>query len=149
MFYYWKSLTKFHVIFHPKICISFNININSYCLWSIQRWYSFNFLLKFSLHLPLMSKFVFSAIVRPFSTLNEKKTMILSELLLIWTLSILISLPESLTLSAISFLNQRHIFPCVDQVSLFLTPKTNFFLTVFSCNSFKYLKVLKKFKVIL
>ena len=28
LFYYWKSLTKFHVIFHPKICISFNIKIN-------------------------------------------------------------------------------------------------------------------------
>lgn len=60
--------------------------------------------------------FIVSAIVKPFSTLGKKKLFILLELAVVWILSVLISLPEALVLNAISFLNQKNLFPCVTEV---------------------------------
>ena len=59
------------------------------------------------------------AIVQPFSTLDDKKVIILLQLAIIWIVSLLISLPESFVLTAVSFLNQRNLFPCVEEVNTF------------------------------
>ena len=62
---------------------------------------------------------IIPAIVQPFSTLDDKKIIILLQLAIIWIVSLLISLPESFVLKAVSFLNQRNLFPCVEEVNTF------------------------------
>ena len=59
-----------------------------------------------------------SAICRPLSALKYKKRRIIILVLIIWTLSILISLPELFILEAIPFLSDENLFPCVEKVGL-------------------------------
>ena len=53
------------------------------------------------------------AICNPLSTLVYSKTGVILILIFIWATSILLSLPEAVILSAVSFLNNRDNFPCV------------------------------------
>ena len=56
-----------------------------------------------------------SAICSPFSTLSHKKRRIITILVLIWSTSIILSLPEAFMVSSVPFLNQQELFPCVEE----------------------------------
>ena len=60
---------------------------------------------------PLM----YLAICRPLSTLVYKRRRVITVLVTIWILSLMISVPEIVILSAVSFLNDRKLFPCVTE----------------------------------
>ena len=70
--------------------------------------------------------FHFSAICRPLSALKYKKRRIFILLIIIWSLSILLSLPELFILEAVPFLSDETLFPCVDKVLLY--NKIDYFL---------------------
>lgn len=55
------------------------------------------------------------AICKPLSVLSYKKERVIIKLIIIWSLSIIISLPETMMLSAVSFLNNRLHFPCAEE----------------------------------
>ena len=56
-----------------------------------------------------------SAICAPFSTLSSSKSRFLPIVLIIWGCSLLLSLPEAFTVTAVPFLNQKEYFPCVTE----------------------------------
>ena len=58
---------------------------------------------------------VCSAICQPLSTLAFKKQRVVILLVLIWSTSVILSLPEAFILSALLFLNDRTLFPCVTE----------------------------------
>ena len=65
--------------------------------------------------LPVTYYPISSAICSPFSTLFHKKRRIITILVLIWSTSIILSLPEAFMVSSAPFLNQRDLFPCVKE----------------------------------
>ena len=61
----------------------------------------------------LLKKDQFVAICQPLSSLVYKQQRVIILLVLIWSTSLFISLPEAFILIALPYLNDRTIFPCV------------------------------------
>ena len=62
-----------------------------------------------------LTLFLFIAICRPLSSLVYKKRRVIMVMIIIWSLSLFISIPELLILTSVGFLNDKDMFPCVTE----------------------------------